>query len=459
MKRLILFVMGLAAPLLLIDTLVAAEDNNWPQFRGPGALGVSGNANLPDKWSTTENVLWKQVVAGRGWSSPVVWGNQIFVTTVVTEGKAWVAKKGLYFGGERYKPPAGRHHWKVVCLNLDTGKVVWEKTAHSGIPKGSIHIKNSYASETPITDGERVYAYFGNQGLYCYTMDGKQVWKKEWPAYKTRYGWGLAASPVLHKGRLYIVNDNEEKSFLVALDAKTGKEAWRVDRYGEKSNWSTPYIWENKLRTEIITPGTRRNRAYDLKGKLLYEFGGNSSITIATPYAKFGLLYVTSGYVGDRKKPMFAIRPGAKGDISLESGEDKNEYVAWCQRRAGPYNPSTIIYDDLMYVLLDRGLVACYEARTGKHVYGPERIVSRGGAFTSSPWAYNGKVFFLDENGVTYVLQAGRKFKLLSPNRLNAKEDMCMATPAMAGDKLIIRTDARVYCFRKTGKSSESKSQ
>jgi len=451
--------MGLAAPLLLIDTLVAAEDNNWPQFRGPGALGVSGNANLPDKWSTTENVLWKQVVAGRGWSSPVVWGNQIFVTTVVTEGKAWVAKKGLYFGGERYKPPAGRHHWKVVCLNLDTGKVVWEKTAHSGIPKGSIHIKNSYASETPITDGERVYAYFGNQGLYCYTMDGKQVWKKEWPAYKTRYGWGLAASPVLHKGRLYIVNDNEEKSFLVALDAKTGKEAWRVDRYGEKSNWSTPYIWENKLRTEIITPGTRRNRSYDLKGKLLYEFGGNSSITIATPYAKFGLLYVTSGYVGDRKKPMFAIRPGAKGDISLESGEDKNEYVAWCQRRAGPYNPSTIIYDDLMYVLLDRGLVACYEARTGKHVYGPERIVSRGGAFTSSPWAYNGKVFFLDENGVTYVLQAGRKFKLLSPNRLNAKEDMCMATPAMAGDKLIIRTDARVYCFRKTGKSSESKSQ
>jgi outer membrane protein assembly factor BamB len=459
MKKHMTLAMALTALLWSVGALTAAEDNNWPQFRGPGALGVSGNVNLPDKWSVTENVLWKQVVAGRGWSSPVAWGNQIFVTTVVTEGKAWVAKKGLYFGGERYKPPAGRHHWKVVCLNLDTGKVVWEKTAHSGIPKGSIHIKNSYASETPITDGERVYAYFGNQGLYCYTMDGKQVWKKEWPAYKTRYGWGLAASPVLHKGRLYIVNDNEEKSFLVALDAKTGKEAWRVDRYGEKSNWSTPYIWENKLRTEIITPGTRRNRSYDLKGKLLYEFGGNSSITIATPYAKFGLLYVTSGYVGDRKKPMFAIRPGAKGDISLESGEDKNEYVAWCQRRAGPYNPSTIIYGDLMYVLLDRGLVACYEARTGKHVYGPERIVSRGGAFTSSPWAYNGKVFFLDENGVTYVLQAGRKFKLLSPNRLNAKEDMCMATPAMAGDKLIIRTDARVYCFRKTGKSSDSKSQ
>jgi len=451
--------MALTALLWSIGVLTAAEDENWPQFRGPGALGVSGNANLPDKWSAMENVLWKQTVAGRGWSSPVIWGNQIFVTTVVTEGKAWEAKKGLYFGGERYKPPTGRHHWKVVCLNLDTGRVVWEKTVHSGIPKGSIHIKNSYASETPITDGEHIYAYFGNQGLYCYTMDGKQVWKKEWPAYKTRYGWGLAASPVLHKGRLYIVNDNEEQSFLVALDSKNGKEIWRIDREGEKSNWSTPYIWENKLRTEIITPGTRKNRAYGLNGKLLYEFGGNSSITIATPYAKFGLLYVTSGYVGDRKKPMFAIRPGAKGDISLESGEDKNDYVAWCQRRAGPYNPSTIIYDDLMYVLLDRGLVACYEAKTGRHVYGPERIVSRGGAFTSSPWAYNGKIFFLDENGVTYVLQAGRKFKLLRSNRLVAKEDMCMATPAMAGDKLIIRTDTRVYCLSNEGAKSAGKSK
>ena len=452
MKTLIPFVV-----LTLAVGLNAAD--NWPQFRGPGALGISENVNLPDKWSTTENVLWKRDIDGRGWSSPVVWGKRVFLTTVINEGKSEEPRKGLYFGGNRLRTPTSIHNWKVVCLNLDTGKVYWEKLARKGKPQGPIHIKNSYASETPITDGERVYAYFGNHGLYCYSVDGKQLWKKEWPAYKTRYGWGLAASPVLHKGRLYIVNDNEQKSFLVALDAKTGKEVWRVDRYGEKSNWSTPYIWENKLRTEIITPGTRKNRAYDLNGKLLYQFGGNSSITIATPYAKFGLLYVTSGYVGDRKKPMFAIRPGAKGDISLESDKDKNEYVVWCQRRAGPYNPSTITYDDLMYVLLDRGLAACYEAKTGKHVYGPERVVPRGGAFTSSPWAYNNKVFFLDENGVTYVLKVGREFKISHTNHLNAKEDMCMATPAMVGDKLIIRTEARVYCFKKSGEGSESKSQ
>ena len=443
--------LALAVPLNAAD--------NWPQFRGPGAMGVSTNPDLPDIWSATENVLWKRDLAGRGWSSPVVWGKRVFITTVVNEGKSEEPRKGLYFGGNRLRISTSIHHWKVVCLNLDSGKVLWEKTARTGKPLGPIHLKNSYASETPITDGERVYAYFGNHGLYCYSVEGKQLWKKEWPAYKTRYGWGLAASPVLHKGRLYIVNDNSEQSFLVALDAKTGKQIWRVERKDEKSNWSTPFIWENKLRTEIITPGTRKNRAYDLDGKLLYQFGGNSSITIATPYAKFGLLYVTSGYVGDRRKPMFAIRPGAKGDISLESDEDKNEYVAWCQRRAGPYNPSTIVYGDLMYVLLDRGLVACHEAKTGKHVYGPERIVPGGGAFTSSPWAYNGKVFFLDENGVTYVLQAGHKFKLLRPNRLNVKKDMCMATPAMAGDKLLIRTDASVYCISKSRKTSEGNSR
>ncbi|MBI98349.1 MAG: serine/threonine protein kinase [Verrucomicrobiales bacterium] len=438
---------SLALLVAAVSGVLNAADN-WPQFRGPGAMGVSANANLSVEWSATKNVEWKTELAGRGWSSPVVWGKKVFVTTVTTDGEQWVAKKGLYFGGNRYQPPKGKHQWKVICLNLETGKVLWERTPLAGMPRGSIHIKNSYASETPITDGERVYAYFGNHGLFCYDMAGKQLWKKEWPAVKTRYGWGLAASPVLHDGRLYIVNDNEEQSFLVALDAKTGKQIWRTERSGEKSNWSTPFIWQNKLRTEIITPGTRKNRAYDLEGKLLYQFGGSSSITIATPYAKFGLLYITSGYVGDRKKPIFAIRPGAKGDISLASDQDSNAHIAWCQRRAGPYNPSTIIYGDLLYVLLDRGLVSCFEAKTGKAVYGPERVVPRGGAFTSSPWAYNGKIFFLDENSVTHVLQAGREFKVLRQNRLTGKEGICMATPAMAGDRLLIRTDARIYSIR-----------
>ena len=424
-------------------------DENWSQFRGPGALGISNNVNLPDKWSATKNVLWKRDIPGRGWSSPVVWGNRVFLTTAINEGEAEEPRKGLYFGGNRYKPSNHVHHFKVLCLDLGTGAVLWERIALKSRPRGNIHIKNSYATETPVTDGERVYTYFGNHGLYCYSMEGELLWKKDWPARKTRYGWGLAASPVLHGDRLYVVNDNEEESFLVALDTRTGREVWRVKR-DEKSNWSTPYIWENKLRTEIITSGTGRVRAYDLKGNLLYHFGGNSSITIATPYAQFGLLYVTSGYVGDRKKPIFAIRPGASGDISLPSGKDSSEFVAWCQRRAGPYNPSTIVHDDLLYVLLDRGIAACYEAKTGKPVFGPVRL-ENGRAFTSSPWAFNDRIFFLNEFGTTYVLQAGREFKLLHTNKL-LPDDMCMATPALAGDKIIIRTDARVYCMGRPAK-------
>ncbi len=441
------FILGLATLTLGPLALSAADESNWPQFRGSKALGVSDNPDLPNKWGPTENVLWKRDIAGRGWSSPVVWGNRVFLTTAINEEKTEEPKKGLYFGGNRAAAKT-IHRWKVLCLDLNTGEVLWEKLARKGKPQGSIHIKNSYATETPVTDGKRVYAYFGNHGLYCYSVEGELLWSKQWPARKTRYGWGLAASPILHKGKLYVVNDNDEQSYLVALDAKTGKELWRTTR-DEKSNWATPYLWENKLRTEIITSGTQKVRAYDLEGKLLYQFGGNSSITIATPYSKFGLLYVTSGYVGDRKKPIFAIRPGAKGDISLRPDQDSSEFVAWCQRRAGPYNPSTIVYGDLLYVLLDRGIVACYEAKTGKQVYGPVRL-PEGRAFTSSPWAHNGKIFYLNEYGETYVLQAGREYKLLHSNKL-LEEDMCMATPAISGDKLIIRTDARVYCFKKGG--------
>lgn len=428
--------------------LSAADESNWPQFRGSKALGVSDNLDLPNKWGPTENVLWKHDIAGRGWSSPVVWGNRVFLTTAINEEKTEEPKKGLYFGGNRAAAKT-IHRWKVLCLDLNTGEVLWEKLARKGKPQGSIHIKNSYATETPVTDGERVYAYFGNHGLYCYSVEGELLWSKQWLAHKTRYGWGLAASPILHEGKLYVVNDNEEQSYLVALDANTGKELWRTKR-DEKSNWATPYLWENKQRTEIITSGTQKVRSYDLEGKLLYQFGGNSSITIATPYSKFDLLYVTSGYVGDRKKPIFAIRPGATGDISLRSDQDSSEYVAWRQSRAGPYNPSTIVYGDLLYVLLDRGIVACYAAKTGKQVYGPVRL-PEGRAFTSSPWAYNGKIFYLNEFGETYVLQAGRKYKLLHTNKL-LEEDMCMATPAISGNKLIIRTDAHVYCFKNRGR-------
>lgn len=420
----------------------AAE--NWPQFRGPGCLGVSQSADLPDTWSDSKNVLWKQDVPGRGWSSPVVWGNRIFLTTVVNRGEYEKPKKGLYYGGNRSKPPQTVHLWKLLCLDLDSGKLLWEKLAHEGLPPYSMHIKNSYASETPVTDGRHVWAYFGNVGLFCYDFEGKLAWSKSLTPHKTRYDWGTAASPALHEDRLYIVNDNEERSYLTALDKLTGRQIWRVER-DEKSNWSTPYVWQNELRTEIITPGTGKTRAYDLKGKLLYEFGGFSVITIATPYSKFGLLYVGSGFIMDPRRPLMAIRQGASGDISLTEGQTSSRHVAWCQPTASPYNPSTLVYGELVYSLLDRGFLACYDARSGEEIYGRQRIPN-GRAFTSSPWAYGGKVFCLNEDGVTFVVRAGRSFEILHTNRL-AEDDMCMATPAMVGDKLLIRTAARIYCI------------
>lgn len=416
----------------------------WPQFRGPGALGIAESSNLPDTWSATENVAWKTDIPGLGWSSPIVWGDRVFVTTVVDEGETEEPKKGLYFGGNRADPRETVHHWLVYCLDLNTGEILWEKEAHSGIPESTAHLKNTFASETPVTDGERVYAYFGNVGIFAYDFDGKELWSKPFKPQPTRYGWGTAASPVLHGDRIYIVNDNDAESCLMALDKRTGDEIWRVER-DEKSNWATPYVWENELRTEIITPGTGKVRSYDLDGNLLWEFGGMSSITIATPYSKFGLAYISSGYVMDKRKPIFAVRPGASGDISLGDDETTNDYVKWCRKDASPYNPSTLIYGDKLYVLLDRGFFACYDAKTGEEVYDRQRIPN-GKAFTSSPWAYDGKIFCLNEDGITFVVDAGDEFEILHTNALE-EDDMCMATPAIVGDKLLIRTAKRLYCI------------
>lgn len=420
----------------------AAE--NWPQFRGPGATGVSANPGLPDTWSTVDGVEWSTGIPGRGWSSPIVWGKKIFVTTAIKEGgEVEPVKRGLYFGGNR-PAPKEVHSFVLYCLDLDSGKIAWNKEMHRAVPQHGHHLKNTLASETPVTDGERVYAYFGNVGLFCFDFEGNQLWSKQWKSVPTRFGWGTAASPVLHGDRIYVVNDNDEQSFLVALDKKTGEQIWRVDR-DEKSNWATPFVWENEKRTEIVTPGTGKIRSYGLDGQLLWELGGMSGITIPTPLAAHGLLYVTSGYVLDRSKPLFAIRPGAAGDISLEDDQLGNEYVAWCQKKAGPYNPSPIVYGDYLYVLYDMGLLACFDAKTGDEVYGKRRIGPGARAFTSSLWAYGGKIFCLSEDGDTFAIQAGPEFKLLGKNSLG---ELCMATPAIVGDGLVIRTESHLLRIR-----------
>src|SRR5262249_27316618 len=435
----------LAAFLLLLLTATAmAYDDRWPQFRGPGALGVAEDPSLPDKWSTTENVTWKSDVPGTGWSSPVVWGESIFLTSVISSSEGEKPKKGLYFGGER-PTPTDPHRWMVYCVDFKTGKIRWEREVYKGPPASSRHLKNSYASETPVTDGERVYAYFGNVGLFCFDMNGKPLWSKSFGPFKTRYGWGTAASPVLYKDRIYIVNDNDEQSFLMALNKKSGEQIWLVERK-EGTNWATPFIWENELRTEIVTAGTGKVRSYDLDGKLVWEFGGMSSISIPTPFSRHGLVYIASGYVGDKIRPVYAVRPGASGDITLASGETSSKYIAWYQPQAGPYNPSPLVYGDYYYTLYDRGFFTCHDAKTGKEIYPKVRIDPGVNAFTASPWAYNGKIFCLSEDGDTFIIQAGGDVKFLGKNSL---DEMCMATPAIARGSLIIRTASKLYRISK----------
>ena len=431
--------------MLLAAAASAYGDGNWPQCRGPEARGISGNDGLPTKWTATENIAWKTDIPGRGWSSPIVWGENVYLTTVINFGELEEAKKGLYMGGNRQDVPQDLHQWRVYCLDLATGAIRWEKMVHEGAPAQPMHIKNSYASETPVTDGERVYVYFGNLGIWCFDMDGAILWTHAVEPRKMVFNWGTAASPVLHQDRLYIVNDNMEDSYLLALDKHTGDEVLRVPRE-EKSNWSTPYIWENELRTEIITPGSQVVRSYDLSGNLLWSFTGMSTITIATPYTAKGLLIISSGYVGDKRRPLYAIKPGADGDISLLPDQTSNDWIAWSHPQAAPYNPSTLVYEDRLYVLYDRGALACFNVEDGSVVYEQTRI-PKGGNFTTSPWAYGDNIFCLNEDGVTFVIKAGDAFEVVHENPL-AEDDMGMATPALVGDRLLLRTSARVYCIR-----------
>lgn len=450
----------IAIALLSMPGLARGFEENWSRFRGPGVLGTIENANLPETWSTTENVAWKTAIAGYGWSSPVIWEDKIFVTTVVSDGTEEKHKKGLYLDGDRMDASTDTHHWKVCCLALADGRVLWEREVRSGPPPKARHLKNTYASETPVVDGKRVYAHFGNVGVFALDLDGELLWERPLPAYDTLHGWGTGSSPVLYEDRLFIVHDNEERSYMVALDTTTGEVVWMIDREAS-SAWSTPFVWENEIRTEIITNGGdspsivarlgfriatgNKIRSYDLEGNLLWEMAGGAEPVVTSPFAWDGLLYVMSGWVAHPYRPTFAIRPGASGDISLKEGETTNEHIVWSSDKLGPYHPTPIIVEGLYYSLHDRGFMLCNDAKTGEVVYGRQRIKSTAG-FSASPWSYDGKIFCLNEDGDTHVIKAGREFEILGVNRLDA---MCMATPAMTRDRLIIRTASNVYCIRK----------
>ena len=433
----------------------ASADDNWPRFRGTEGGVAADQPAFPDVWGPSQNIVWKIDVPGRSWSSPVVWGDHVFVTTAINTAEtetllpvsAYVSRSN---GGTMtfmdIAKPSAPHRWVLYDFDFKTGRVRWERVMHTAVPAKSRHLKNSYASETPVTDGERVYAYFGDVGLFAFDMDGKALWAKPMEATETLTGFGHAQSPVLDDRHVYILNDNEERSFIAAYDKRTGNQVWRVDRK-ETSNWTTPLVWKNERRSEIVTAATGGVRSYGVDGTLLWQLTGMSTFAVPSPVAANGLLYVMSGYSASPLRPAYAIRPGATGDISLKSDETRNEYIVWSDRTLGTFHPSPLIYRGCYYVLHDRGFLTCNDPATGKSIYPRQRINPADTAtFTASPWAYNGKVFALSEDGDTYVIQAGPEFKLLGKNSLN---EMSLATPAVAGGSLIIRTASKLYRISK----------
>lgn len=462
---------GLICASLLFADSSSAQQSTWPQFRGPDANPVAENEKLPERWSTTENVEWSAEIPGRGWSSPIVTGGKVFVTTVTTDGKSKSPQVGTDYSNEYVAelmkqglseeevekkvterdielPSEVSLHYFLYCLDLKSGKEIWKQEFHAGKPPGGRHRKNSFSSETPVTDGKHVYVYVANLGLYAYDLDGKQVWTQKMESLPIYFEFGTGTSPVLCEDRLIIVHDNEDHGFIAAYDKTNGKQIWQTDRVPPegapaampKSGWVTPFVWKHKLRTEIVTTSPGVAISYDLDGKELWRMKGVSAAPAASSFVVDGLLYLDGG----RMKPMFAIGPGATGDISLDKDAPTNDHVIWSTPRAGTYIPTPVVYRGGLYVVHDNGVISRFDAKTGEQSF-KERIKTSGADFSSSPWAYNGAVFCLSEQGDTYVYQAGAEHKLLHVNSLG---DMCLATPAIVDDRLLIRTEKRLYSMR-----------
>jgi outer membrane protein assembly factor BamB len=465
----------LATVTVLVSVLTTAAartagPSEWPQFRGPGGLGVADESSLPQRWSASDNVAWVVDLPGRGWSSPIVWRNRVFVTTAVSPGQFKAPSTGIFgndYAAELSKQglsdeeivkrvvgrdieltsESGAIRYVVLALDANSGKVLWQQEAHRGEPFGGRHRKNTFASETPVTDGERLYASFGgNVGVFCYSLDGKLLWKHNWAPQPIYLDFGTASSPVVHGGRVYQLHDNDGQSFLAALDAKTGREIWNVERIDAapmKSGWATPFVWENGQRTEIVTIGRGHVISYDADGKELWRLRGMTQAT-PSPVAADGLLYVGSGSQGEANRPLMAIKPGARGDISLGKDQSSNEFVAWAQPRFSGYTPSPLVYRGRVYAINDNGILQVADARTGVEVF-KARIGGGGFTFSSSPLASQGRIYFMSEDGDAFVLRAGDKYDEIAKNSLG---EMTLATPAADADSLYIRTQTKLYRIR-----------
>jgi outer membrane protein assembly factor BamB len=424
---------------LLVHLGVAGDaTDNWPQWRGPLGTGAAPDGDPPVSWNESDatNIRWKAEIPGRGHSSPVVWGDRIFLTAAIPFGDPLPPRPSTAPGNHDNLPVTHRHKFVALAVDRSTGKILWQQTLNQALPHEQGHYTGSVASHSPLTDGEHVFAYFGSFGLYCLEVDGDLIWKADLGRMQSLHGHGEGSSPALYRDTLVVNWDHEGRSFIVALDKRTGNERWKVER-NEVTSWASPIIVEHEGKPQVIVSGTSRVRGYELaSGKVLWECGGLSSNIVASPVFGDGMVFAGSSY---DKRALLAIRlEGAAGDIT---GTDK---VAWRRTRGTPYVPSPLLYDGGLYFLTHyQGILTRVDAQTGEDRPGPFRLDGIGNVY-SSPVAAAGRIYVTDLDGATIVIKSGPAPRLLSLNRLT---EPISASAAIAGRQLFLRGDKHLYCL------------
>ena len=438
--------MKILLPTCLLLTALSLQGENWPRFRGVQASGVSSGAAAPVQWDVEkgENIRWKTPIPGLAHSSPMVWGDRIYVATAVKPGPSEL-RVGLY-GDIKSVDEKEPHQWRLLALSKATGRIVWDTAALESIPRVKRHTKATHCNSTPATDGERVVTIFGSEGLFCFDRDGKLVWKKDLGPMDSGYfqsptaQWGFASSPVIHDGKVIVQCDVQTNSFLAVFDLADGKELWRTPR-NDVPTWSTPTVVTAEGRTQILVNGWHYTGGYDFAtGKELWKLDGGGDIPVPTPVVAHGFVYFTSAH--GRFRPFRAVRLDATGDITPPEVGSTNAAIAWAHARQGNYMQTPIVVGDFIYGCIDAGIVTCFDAKKGDIRYS-ERLVQGGQGFTASPVSDGRHLYFSSELGDIFVLPVGDKFSITATNRMG---ETCMATPAMSDGTILFRTRGQLVC-------------
>jgi outer membrane protein assembly factor BamB len=420
---------------------------NWSSFRGEGGAGNGDGQRAVAEWdvATGKNIKWKTAIPGVATSSPIVWAGRVFATTAVSMSGDKTFRTGLY-GDVKPVDDLSVHEWKIYSLDKATGRILWERTAFTGAPKTKRHTKSSQASSTPVTDGQRVVAAFGSAGLLmAWDFGGKELWKVDLGAldsgwfFDPAFQWGHSSSPIIYRNTVILQADTQKGSYVAAWDLLTGKQVWKTARADEISTWGTPTIARAADGRDVLVTNGTKVRGYDAAtGQELWRLGPNSEITIGTPVVGNGLVFVTGGYAPVR--PVYAIRPGSSGDISLQKGQESNQAIAWSNMTEGTYIPTPIVYDGLLFTLNINGVVTAYDAQSGKRAF--RGRVGTGGSFSASPVAADGRLYVSSEDGEIFVVTAADG---LAPVAKNDMKEVVMATPAISDGLIVVRTLGHLY--------------